>query len=345
LSSSTFQPPNKEAIKKDYNARIDVYSRLIDEVCFSLKQRVQSQGIELNGEIQHRIKKFESFYDKIVRKQLSENFFEVIEDIAGVRVVCLYRSDLEKIGKIIDNNFIVVSSDIKTQRTPSTEFGYMADHYIVMLPEECRGPRYNNLKLIKCEIQIRTILMDAWDSISHHLDYKQEIDIPSNLRRDFYALSGLFYVADTHFEMLRNSILTINSQLQKSVEENTFILEQEMNLNTLISYLKWKMPKRQSPHDEKDDYSILLRELEIFEYNNFAKLNNALDRTINALEAFEAESQLRLTGFTFTRTGAVRVSLQLLDPRYIEKFLSFHGIRDSNYLREIHSKYKHLIKQ
>ena len=88
--------------------------------------------------------------------------------------------------------------------------------------------------------------------ICYHLDYKQEIDIPSNLRRDFYALSGLFYVADTHFEMLRNSIFTINSQLQKSVEENTFRIEQEMNLNTLIAYLKWKMPKRRSPHDEKD---------------------------------------------------------------------------------------------
>ena len=309
MSSSTFQPPNKETIRKDYNDRIDVYSRFIDEVCFSLKQGVRSQGIELNGDIQHRIKKFESFYDKIVRKQLSKNFFEVIEDIAGVRVVCLYRSDLEKIGKIVANNFIVVSSDIKTQRTPSTEFGYMADHYVVMLSEECKGPRYNNLKLIKCEIQVRTVLMDAWDSISHHLDYKQEIDIPSNLRRDFYALSGLFYVADTHFEMLKDSIFTINSKLQKSVEDNAFRIEQEMNLNTLIAYLDWKMPQRRSPHDEKDDYSILLRELEIFEYNNFAKLNKALDKTVNAVEAFERDSQLHLTGFTFTRTGAVRVSL------------------------------------
>ena len=101
---------------------------------------------------------------KSLRKQLSQNFFEVIEDIAGVRVVCLYRSDLEKIGKIIANNFIEVFFNIKTQRTPSTEFGYMADHYVVMLSEECKGPRYNNLKLIKCEIQGRTVLMDAWYS-------------------------------------------------------------------------------------------------------------------------------------------------------------------------------------
>ena len=83
--------------------------------------------------------------------------------------------------------------------------------------------------------------------------------------------------------------------------------------------------------------------LEIFEYNNFVKLNKALDKTVNAVEAFERDSQLHLTGFTFTRTGAVRVSLQLLDPHYIEKFLSLHGIRDSDYLRDVHAKYQHLI--
>ena len=96
-----------------------------------------------------------------------------------------------------------------------------------------------------------------------------------------------------------------------------------MNLNTLIAYLDWKMPQRRSPHDEKDDYSILLRELEIFEYNNFAKLNKALDKTVNAVEAFERDSQLHLTGFTFTRTGAVRVSLQFLIPTTLKNFSVF----------------------
>ncbi|MBI4489516.1 MAG: hypothetical protein HY694_10565 [Deltaproteobacteria bacterium] len=56
------------------------------------------------------------------------------------------------------------------------------------------------------EIQIRTIAQDAWASISHYLDYKKESDIPAQLRRDFYALSGLFYVADRHFAMLKKEL-------------------------------------------------------------------------------------------------------------------------------------------
>ena len=54
------------------------------------------------------------------------------------------------------------------------------------------------------EIQVRTIAQDAWASVSYHLDYKKEETIPVELRRDFYALSGLFYIADQHFKILRD---------------------------------------------------------------------------------------------------------------------------------------------
>jgi len=43
--------------------------------------------------------------------------------------------------------------------------------------------------------------MDAWATVSHYLDYKTDADVPLGLRKDFQALSGLFYLADTHFEM------------------------------------------------------------------------------------------------------------------------------------------------
>ena len=52
------------------------------------------------------------------------------------------------------------------------------------------------------EIQVRTIAQDAWDSVSHYLDYKNN-SIRDELKRDFYALSGLFYVADTHFSFIK----------------------------------------------------------------------------------------------------------------------------------------------
>jgi ppGpp synthetase/RelA/SpoT-type nucleotidyltranferase len=70
-----------------------------------------------------------------------------------------------------------------------------------MLPDNYTGPRYEDLKGLKAEIQIRTIAMDAWSNVSHYLEYKTPEAAPSSLRKDFYALSALFYLADTHFEL------------------------------------------------------------------------------------------------------------------------------------------------
>ena len=64
----------------------------------------------------------------------------------------------------------------------------------------------NNKKFL-FEIQIRTITQDAWASISHYLDYKNEISIADELKKDFYALSGLFYIADTQFNKIQESVL------------------------------------------------------------------------------------------------------------------------------------------
>jgi ppGpp synthetase/RelA/SpoT-type nucleotidyltranferase len=324
----------------------------MEEVCFLLKREIQAQNIELNGDIHYRIKKFDSLYDKIVRKEASGDPFDLIEDIAGVRIICLYRSDLEKIGKVITTNFNVISSDIKTQRTPSTEFGYMADHYIVKLSEACKGPRYDDLKSTKCEIQVRTILMDAWDSISHHLDYKQEFDIPSNLRKDFYALSGLFYVADTHFEIFRDSVMTLKSSLQETIKNNRFDLKQEINLTSLQTYLKWKLPTRKSV--EEQDYSSLIQELRASGYNKFDNLDPIIPKIIFIAENEEKGNPPvfikdgKSIATKYTDVGIIRVGLKTLDPKFLDAWLEKYNAKDREEFRQdelqIRRKYSHLLK-
>jgi len=78
-------------------------------------------------------------------------------------------------------------------------------HACISLPNHFRGSRYDPIKSLKCEIQVRTASMHAWATVSHHLDYKQEADIPSELKDDFYALSGVFYIADSLFEQFREA--------------------------------------------------------------------------------------------------------------------------------------------
>lgn len=188
-----------DQLQNEYEIRIGLYKQLIETVKFFISQEIQNHSIKIHS-FNHRIKSFDSFVEKIRKKEVKEPFREIM-DIVGLRVVCLFHSDVKKIGDIVKKNFEIIEEDDKINSVDINIFGYMALHYKVKLkdvPSDCR-----DLKNIPFEIQIRTIVQDAWASISHYLDYKNESEIPIHLKRDFYALSGLFYVADTHFEILR----------------------------------------------------------------------------------------------------------------------------------------------
>ena len=116
----------------------------------------------------------------------------------------MFRSDIQKISVIVRDIFKIIEEDNKIDSIAADIFGYMGIHFTAKLRNSYLHQRPTSYLIdIPFEIQIRTIGQDAWASISHHLYYKQEERVPKDLRRDFYALSGLFHVADTHFEVLR----------------------------------------------------------------------------------------------------------------------------------------------
>lgn len=204
----------------------------------------------------------------------SNNPFKDIHDICGIRVICLFLSDIERINKIIDNNFKKISFDNKIENLNFDSFGYMSVHHVVKLSDKCKGPRYDNIKDIACEIQIRTIAMHAWATISHYLDYKTTPSIPSHLRKDFYALSGLFYVADSHFELFVKAGQKSKDQAFKITEKPGKIFPEEINLDTLIAYLSKRFPKREK--DKSNEISELISELTQSGYFNIGDLDSAL---------------------------------------------------------------------
>jgi putative GTP pyrophosphokinase len=127
-----------------------------------------------------------------------------------------FLSDIDHIGQVIRDSFLVISEDNKIEGSEVSSFGYMSVHFIATMKKEHSGPRYDHIANMRFEIQVRTIAMDAWANVSHYLEYKSETDVPSDLRRDFYALSGLFYVADKHFEMFFRSRTASREQLAEA---------------------------------------------------------------------------------------------------------------------------------
>ena len=177
----------------------------------------------------------------------------------------------------------------------------MSDHYIVRLPERLRDKRYKAIRLLKCEIQVRTVSMHAWATISHHLDYKQEVDIPSEFKNDFYALSGVFYVADSFFEQIREAREKSIRTLRKSIELNQFSLDEEMHHDSLKAYLIWKFRERRQAEDR--DISILLSELDAAQISSFRKLDEMLNKNMKWVANYEKKNPPGST--TVERAGRI----------------------------------------
>ena len=321
--SLIFKPPNKEKLRRLYDEKYPLYKQLMEEVETILSRSIKRSRLKISI-MESRVKDFESFYDKIIRKEITGDPFENIEDIAGVRVICLYRSDLEKMEQLISDIFEIVHADLLHEKTKSL-FGYMSDHYIIRLPERLKEKRYDALKFLKCEIQVITVSMHAWATISHHLDYKQEVDIPSELKNDFYALSGVFYVADSLFEHIREAREKSIRTLRKSIKLNQFSLDEEMNLDSLNAYLIWKFRERRRAGDR--DVSILLSELNTAQISSFRNLDKMLNGNMKWFVAYEKENppgsisieragKIEHREFkkgeskAFNRVGVVRIILQ-----------------------------------
>ena len=191
-----------EELRREYERRWSDLENMKDGIANNLQQSIDHKKIPFDA-VKGRIKEFDSFMKKIRRKNL-QNPFQEINDIVGIRVICLYRDDIEKIKNVVSETFDVISDDDKTESRDVDRFGYSGSHIIARLGNEQNASLQQSLRDLRFEIQIRTIAQHAWASISHHLFYKQSDEIPEDQERDFHALSAIFYVADSHFLWLKN---------------------------------------------------------------------------------------------------------------------------------------------
>ncbi|MFJ8517712.1 GTP pyrophosphokinase [Lysinibacillus xylanilyticus] len=307
-----------EAIENEYSQRLNIYKQLADEGKHTLQHALQETNIKIHT-ILSRVKEIESFLGKVKRKEI-EKPFEEINDIVGIRIVCLFLSDIEKIEKVIADKFEVISIDNKINNTENSNmFGYMSAHYIVKFKEQFTGPRYDSIKNMNFEIQVRTISMDAWANISHFLEYKNENDIPQELKRDFNALSGLFYVADTHFEMFYKQSQTnkqivlekVDEIIHKKVEHT---IEQPLNLDSLTAYLHTKFPNRR--HIESEYISQFLTDLFECDYKTVESVDRIVDNNFETFLAFEEIYPPGVSPYKYADLGVVGVTLALADENF-----------------------------
>ena len=156
--------------------------------------------------IKSRIKSPESICKKLKRNGRDtslENMVQYINDIAGIRIVCSFTSDIyrmaEMIGKQNDLTVISVKDYIKHPK----ESGYKSYHMLVSVPIFLSDRVVDT----KVEIQIRTIAMDFWASLEHKIYYKFEGNAPEYISRDLKECSEIVSMMDAKMLQLNQAIL------------------------------------------------------------------------------------------------------------------------------------------
>ena len=139
----------------------------------------------LNDEFQHvhkynpiehiktRIKTPESIVKKLRRYgyEISiENMVKYINDIAGVRLICSFTSDIYRLAEMIGNQSDLKVLSIKDYIKNPKESGYKSYHMVLGVPVY----RIEGMQYYPVEIQFRTLSMDLWASMEHRICYKGE---------------------------------------------------------------------------------------------------------------------------------------------------------------------------
>lgn len=164
--------------------------------------------------IKSRIKKPESIVKKLKRNNYEstiDNMVNHVNDIAGIRLVCSFTSDIYRLAEMIgrQNDLTVVS--VKDYIKNPKESGYKSYHMLVTVPIFLTDRVIDT----KVEIQIRTIAMDFWASLEHKIYYKFEGDAPEYISRDLRECAGIVSMLDAKMLSLNEAILQAKEEQEE----------------------------------------------------------------------------------------------------------------------------------
>ncbi len=160
---------------KDFEKLMGIYNEARKQITFQLEMLKEALkqycGYDVINNITSRIKSPESIINKMKKKNLEinyQNLIENINDIAGIRVVCTFKDDIEQVEKLIKRIQTIEVLKEKDYIKNPKKSGYSAYHIIVELPMKYEGQDI----YVKAEIQICTMAMNFWSTAEHKIKYK-----------------------------------------------------------------------------------------------------------------------------------------------------------------------------
>ena len=209
--------------RNNQNDQVDSWNEVLLIYRSALKE-INTKLEILNDEFQHvhrynpiehiksRIKTSESIVKKLKKKGYEstiENMVEHVDDIAGIRIICSFTSDIYHIAEMLVNQNDIKVLEVKDYIKSPKPSGYKSYHLLVTVPIFLSDKKID----AKVEIQIRTVAMDFWASLEHKIHYKFEGNAPEHIQEELVECAKMVSDLDTKMQSL-------NEEVQSMLDED-----------------------------------------------------------------------------------------------------------------------------
>jgi putative GTP pyrophosphokinase len=208
------------------------YELAVEELLVKFKHiikeyRQSGQYSPIEG-VQGRVKSISSILDKASRKGIPlDRITEELDDLAGIRIICQFVEDIEKVVEIIrSRSDMTVKEEVDYVHNVKPS-GYRSYHVNIWYEvETIRGAQK-----IQVEIQIRTMAMDFWATIEHSLRYKYPKELPKITEERLAASARAIYVMDGVMSDIREEVVDAQGYFQDKAAMVRDILNNIQNLH------------------------------------------------------------------------------------------------------------------
>lgn len=194
---------------KDFDLLMSYYRCAMMEIETKFKVLNEEFSLEHDrnpiSSIKTRIKSFESITEKLERKDLSfevDSVEKYINDVAGIRVICTFPEDVYLLADALLKQDDIMLIKRKDYIANPKENGYRSLHLIVAVPIYLAHEK----RLMKVEIQLRTLAMDFWASLEHQLRYKKDFEFTQEMAEELKLCAEQSAALDLRMEALRKKV-------------------------------------------------------------------------------------------------------------------------------------------
>lgn len=208
-----FRPSADSEVDKWKEVQL-VYNSALKEIGTKLEiLNDEFQHVHRYNPIEHiklRLKTSESIVKKLKKyghESTIENMVEYVNDIAGIRVICSFTSDIYRIAEMLGGQSDIKVLSVKDYIKNPKPSGYKSYHMLVTVPIFLS----DRIVDTKVEVQIRTVAMDFWASLEHKIHYKFEGEVPAHIERELVECANMVSELDAR-------MLSLNEEVQRLVE-------------------------------------------------------------------------------------------------------------------------------